>query len=77
VLNTRKDSSIRCPRKDPQARQGQRTENSRPRESTMQKPALPKENKPSSSNELVYFLTSLCLLIVMALLATDRYAFFP
>ncbi len=43
----------------------------------MQKPALPKENKPSSSNELVYFLASLSLLIVMALLATDSYTFFP
>ena len=42
----------------------------------MEKRMLHKQTERNSSNDLVYFLASLCLFIIMALLASDSYAFF-
>ena len=42
----------------------------------MEKQTLGKQPEGTRSNELVYFLASLCLFVIMALLASDSNAFF-
>lgn len=42
----------------------------------MAKRTLPQQEENTSSNDLVYFLASLCLFIIMALLASESNTFF-